>query len=83
MATPSLFLPLSEWDIEYPSYLIGDGEPHLRIGDAYDWFAIEFSGSLAKTREKSIAAIPSANYSYQVVAKVIDRQQRLVCSILD
>ena len=31
-----------EWNLHYESWIIADGEPHRRVSESFDWFAIEF-----------------------------------------
>jgi hypothetical protein len=63
----------SEWNLYYPSWMIADGEPDRKVGEAFEWFAVEFwtvKGSLERTDERRKEAIPVADNNYQVVAEV-------------
>ena len=61
-----------EWNLHYPSWIIGDGEPDRDVGDAFDWFAVDFWGeSQLVTASKGIAsAIAGHDYQYHIVAEV-------------
>jgi hypothetical protein len=63
----------SEWNLLYPSYMIEDGEPDFKVGQCFDWFAVEFwtEGSLDQTDEHRKSAMPVADYNYRVVAELV------------
>jgi len=62
----------TEWNLYYPSWMISDGEPDREVGQSFEWFAIEFwtMKGLARTDERSKAAIPIADCKYHVVAEL-------------
>jgi hypothetical protein len=63
----------TEWNLQYPSWMIADGEPDRETGESFEWFAVEFwtEGNLERTDERSKSAVPVADYIYRVVAEVL------------
>jgi hypothetical protein len=59
-------LPMqSEWNLYYPSWMIADGEPDRKVGEIFEWFAVEFwtvKGSSERTDERRKSAIPVADH---------------------
>jgi len=53
--------------------MIGDGEPHLKIGDIFNWFAVEFWSEepLTKTSRGSRSAKGCGDFQYRVTAEVV------------
>ena len=62
-----------EWNIHYARWMIDDGTPDRRLGETFDWPAIEFWSeiSLASTPERKKSAEPVGDYEYRVVAEVL------------
>lgn len=63
----------AEWNLYYEEWIIGDGEPHRRVGDIFEWFTVEFYSEegLVNTTEKSKSAVARPDFGYQVCAEVI------------
>lgn len=61
-----------EWNLHYPRWIIGDGQPDRDVGDAFDWFAVDFWGeSQLVTASKGIASATAGHdYQYHIVAEV-------------
>jgi hypothetical protein len=61
-----------EWNLHYPRWIIGDGQPDRDVGDVFDWFAVDFWGeSQLVSASKGIAsAIAGDDYQYHIVAEV-------------
>jgi hypothetical protein len=64
----------TEWNLRYDAWIIGDGEPHRTVGDAFEWFTLEFwsEEGLLSTTEKSKSAMALANFDYRVCAELIN-----------
>lgn len=64
---------LSEWNLHYEDWIIGDGEPDRQVGDVFDWFALAIWGDekLRKIGEAQKSAVPISDFRYRVVAEVI------------
>ena len=62
-----------DWNLQYPSWMIADGEPDRETGESFEWCAVEFwtEGVLESTDERSKSAVPVADYNYRVVAEVV------------
>jgi hypothetical protein len=63
----------TEWNLRYDDWMIGDGEPDRRVGEVFDWFAVEFASAkgLASVPEKSKSAVAMQDFEYRVVAELI------------
>jgi hypothetical protein len=64
---------MADWNLHYPQWMIGDGQPDRSVGDVFKWFAVEFwsENALTKTSERTRFAIPAQDYRYRVVAEVV------------
>jgi len=64
---------MRQWSLHYARYLIEDCEPERRVGETFDYFALEFwtTKRLKKYRQKKKTATAIAGYQYQVSAEVI------------
>jgi hypothetical protein len=62
-----------EWNIYYWRWIIEDGQPDLRVGEQFDWFALDFwtTRGLAKIDDRSGVAIAVNDYKYKVVAELV------------
>jgi hypothetical protein len=61
-----------EWNLSYEDWIIGDGQPHRDVGEAFKWGAVAFWTwkPLAKTDERSRSAVVIPDFKYRVVAEV-------------
>lgn len=63
---------MADWNLHYASWMIGDGEPERRVGEVFDWFAVEFfSKALSKTSRRVRSATPAQTYGFYISAEVI------------
>jgi hypothetical protein len=62
-----------EWNLHYAEWIIADGQPDLRAGESFEWFAIEFwtPKGLSQTKDQKKSAVSVADYNYRVVAELI------------
>jgi hypothetical protein len=62
-----------EWNLHYESWIIEDGEPHLRVGETFKWFATTFwaDSKLTKVVGETKTALPVGDFRYQVLAEVV------------
>jgi hypothetical protein len=63
----------SNWNLRYPRWVIDDGEPELRVGEEFEWFAVSFWSDvpLVRSAESARSAVPIADGRYRVNAEVI------------
>jgi hypothetical protein len=63
----------NEWNLYYEGWIIGDGEPDRRVGEVFDWWALEFGSvqGLASAKENTRSATPVGDFEYLVVAEVV------------
>jgi hypothetical protein len=64
----------AEWNLHYEGgWTFADGEPHLSVGEIFDWDWVGFGSQhgLVRVEEKSKSAIPIADFLYRVLAELI------------
>ena len=63
----------NEWNLRYDQWVIGDGEPHRRVGETFDWFVVEFFNDeeLQVLGDQSKSAIAMPDFQYRVVAELV------------
>jgi hypothetical protein len=64
---------MMEWSLHYFSWLIGDGEPNRKVGEVFDWFALEFWSEqpLKATAPGAPSALASGDFQYRITAEVV------------
>jgi hypothetical protein len=64
---------MSEWNLSYEEWIIGDGQPDREVGEVFDWFSIAFWTwePLKKTEERLRSVIAIPDFKYRVVAEVV------------
>jgi hypothetical protein len=67
-----MVIAMAEWDLRYPQWMIGDGEPDRNVGEVFDWFAVEFwsDEKLKKSVKKTKSAIAINDFKYRITAEV-------------
>jgi hypothetical protein len=52
------------WNLHYPRWMIADGEPERRMGEDFDWFAVEFwtPGNLDPATHSDKLAVAIVDY---------------------
>jgi len=62
-----------EWNLYYARWLLNDGEEDRRVGEIFDWFALDFwtPSGLTKSQEESRTAVAGPDFHYRVSAEVI------------
>ena len=63
---------LTEWNLSYEEWMIGDGQPHRHFGETFEWLAVEFWSlePLNKSDEQPRSAVAVPNFKYKVIAEV-------------
>jgi hypothetical protein len=64
---------MPEWNLYYARWLLSDGEEDRRVGEIFDWFALDFwtPKGLVKSEQRLKTALPAPDYYYRVSAEVI------------
>jgi hypothetical protein len=64
---------MTVWSLHYWEWMIGDGEPHRKVGEMFDWFALEYWSEqpIRITPRGTRSAMPSGDNQYQITAEVI------------
>jgi len=64
---------MPEWNLYYARWLLSEGEEDRRVGEVFDWFALDFwtPKGLVKSERRLKAALTAPDYFYRVSAEVI------------
>jgi hypothetical protein len=62
----------TEWNLNYPSWMIADGEPDREVGETFEWFAVEFWTQQPLTRAgvRSKTAVLIADFNYRITGEI-------------
>ncbi len=71
---------MADWTLHYPAWLIADGEPDFKVGDVFDWFAVEFWSEkpLTKTSETERSATQADDYRIRVSGELVFLSKKAV-----
>src|SRR4051812_23613968 len=64
---------MADWNLHYPDNLIADGAPHRRVGDIFDWFAVQFWSleKMVRSERGTRSAERGRDYHHVVTAEVV------------